>query len=172
VLPVAWRSEKTGIQTSVAPGKVKPAGTPDGQVLPRVGPWMNTVKAGFGVMLIGVAIWMMDRVLPGGVTLVLWALLVFLTGVFLGAFEPLPATPTPVRRLAKGVGMLACLYGAIMLVGATLGGPVRTPDDAAADHAAWKQAGATHVTIHTMGAGLKTADEHIGYLRRFRNAIG
>jgi thiol:disulfide interchange protein DsbD len=97
-------------------------GASAGQLLPKVGPWMNTVKAGFGVMMLGIAIWMMERVLPGTVTLVLWALLVFLTGVFLGAFEPLPAGPTPVKRLAKGVGMLACLYGALMLIGATLGG--------------------------------------------------
>jgi thiol:disulfide interchange protein DsbD len=97
-------------------------GASAGQLLPKVGPWMNTVKAGFGVMLIGVAIYMMERVLPGSVTLVLWAVLVFLTGVFLGAFEPLPASPPPVRRLAKGLGMLACLYGALLLIGATLGG--------------------------------------------------
>jgi thiol:disulfide interchange protein DsbD len=97
-------------------------GASAGQLLPRVGPWMNTVKAGFGVLLIGVAIWMMDRVLPGSVTLLLWALLVFLTGVFLGAFEPLPAGPTPARKLAKGIGVLACLYGALLLIGATLGG--------------------------------------------------
>jgi len=97
-------------------------GASAGQVLPRVGPWMNTVKAGFGVMMVGIAIWMMQRVLPGGITLVLWALLVFLTGVFLGAFEPLPEKPRPTRRLAKGLGMLACLYGALMLIGATLGG--------------------------------------------------
>jgi len=97
-------------------------GASAGQVLPKVGPWMNAVKAAFGVMLIGVAIYMMDRVLPGSVILVLWALLVFLTGVFLGAFEPLPSSPTPVRRLAKGIGVLACLYGALLLIGATLGG--------------------------------------------------
>jgi thiol:disulfide interchange protein DsbD len=97
-------------------------GASAGQLLPKVGPWMNTVKAGFGVMLIGVAIWMMDRVLPGTVTLVLWSLLVFLTGVFLGAFEPLPSSPTAIRRLSKGIGVLACLYGALLLVGATLGG--------------------------------------------------
>ena len=97
-------------------------GASAGQLLPKVGPWMNTVKAGFGVMLIGVAIYMMDRVLPGTVTLVLWSLLVFLTGVFLGAFEALPAAPTPMRRLAKGIGVLACLYGALLLIGATLGG--------------------------------------------------
>ena len=40
-------------------------GASAGQLLPKVGPWMNSVKAGFGVMLIGVAIYMMDRVLPG-----------------------------------------------------------------------------------------------------------
>jgi thioredoxin:protein disulfide reductase len=97
-------------------------GASAGQLLPRVGPWMNTVKAGFGVMMVGIAIWMMERVLPGSVTLVLWALLVFLTGVFLGAFESLPENPRPIRRLAKGLGVLACIYGALMLIGATLGG--------------------------------------------------
>jgi thioredoxin:protein disulfide reductase len=113
-------------------------GASAGKVLPRVGPWMNAVKAGFGVMLIGVAIYMMDRVLPGSVVLVLWALLVFLTGVFLGAFEPLPASPTPVRRLAKGIGVLACLYGALLLIGATLGGenPLRPFPQAAVSRGA------------------------------------
>jgi thiol:disulfide interchange protein DsbD len=97
-------------------------GASAGQLLPKVGAWMNTVKAAFGVMMLGVAIWMLERVLPGTVTLVLWALLVFMTGVFLGAFEPLPQAPSPVRRLSKGLGVLACLYGALMLIGATLGG--------------------------------------------------
>ena len=73
-------------------------------------------------MLIGVAIWMLDACCPTASRSFLWALLVFLTGVFLGAFEPLPANPTPVRRLAKGIGVLACLYGALLLIGATLGG--------------------------------------------------
>jgi thiol:disulfide interchange protein DsbD len=97
-------------------------GASAGQLLPKVGPWMNTVKAAFGVMMIGVAVWMLERVLPGTVTLVLWALLVFMSGVFLGAFEPLPQAPRPMRRLSKGLGVLACLYGALMLIGATLGG--------------------------------------------------
>ncbi len=83
---------------------------------------MNTVKAAFGVMMIGIAIWMLDRILPGTVTLLLWALLVFMTGVFLGAFESLPQEPRPARRLAKGFGVLACLYGAILLIGSLLGG--------------------------------------------------
>ena len=97
-------------------------GASAGKLLPKVGPWMNTVKAAFGVMMLGLAIWMMERVLPGSVTLALWALLVFLSGVFLGAFEPLPDAPSPTRRLSKGLGVLPCLYGALMIVGVTLGG--------------------------------------------------
>jgi thiol:disulfide interchange protein DsbD len=97
-------------------------GASAGQLLPRVGPWMNTVKAGFGVMMLGVAIWMLQRIVPGAVALALWSLLVFLGGVFLGAFDPLPENARPTRRLAKGLGVLACLYGALLLIGATLGG--------------------------------------------------
>ncbi len=97
-------------------------GASAGKLLPKVGPWMNVVKGAFGVMMLGLAIWMMERVLPGSITLALWALLVFLTGVFLGAFEPLPELASPTRRLSKGFGVLACLYGALMVVGVTLGG--------------------------------------------------
>jgi thiol:disulfide interchange protein DsbD len=74
-------------------------GASAGKLLPKAGAWMDAVKASFGVMMLGVAIWMMERVLPGSVTLVLWALLVFLTGVFLGAFEPLPEINVNVRLI-------------------------------------------------------------------------
>jgi thiol:disulfide interchange protein DsbD len=97
-------------------------GASAGKLLPKAGPWMTSIKAGFGVMMLAVAIWMMQRVLPGSVTLMLWALLVFLSGVFLGAFEPLPAVPATSQRLRKGIAVLACLYGALMLIGASLGG--------------------------------------------------
>lgn len=97
-------------------------GASAGKVLPKVGPWMNVIKAGFGIIMIGMAIWMLERVLPGSITLLLWALLVFFTGVFLGAFESLPANPHPSRRIAKGFGVLACVYGAMLLLGSRLGG--------------------------------------------------
>jgi thiol:disulfide interchange protein DsbD len=97
-------------------------GASAGKLLPKAGAWMNAVKAAFGVMMLGLAIWMMERVLPGSITLFMWAALVFLTGVFMGALEPLADGAPAGRRLGKGVGLLACLYGALMLVGATLGG--------------------------------------------------
>src|SRR5690606_30474309 len=40
-------------------------GASAGRLLPKVGPWMNAVKGAFGVMLLGLAIWMLERVLPG-----------------------------------------------------------------------------------------------------------
>lgn len=97
-------------------------GASGGKLLPKAGPWMNAVKAGFGIMMLGLAIWMMERVLPDGVILVLWAVLVFLTGVFLGAFDTLPEAATKLKRFSKGLGSLACLYGAMMLIGAIMGG--------------------------------------------------
>jgi len=97
-------------------------GASAGQLLPKVGPWMDTVKGAFGVMMLGLAIWMLERVLPGSATLALWAILVFVTGVFMGALEPLPIPAPWTNRLGKSVGLLACLYGALMLIGATLGG--------------------------------------------------
>ncbi len=55
-------------------------GASAGHVLPKVGPWMDAVKAVFGVMLLGVAVWMIGRILPGQVTLALWATLAFVSG--------------------------------------------------------------------------------------------
>lgn len=97
-------------------------GASAGYLLPKAGPWMNTIKAGFGVIMLGVAIYLLGRFLPPTPTLFLWALLVFFTGVFIGAFDPLPANPTVGRRFAKGVGALVCLYGALLFTGAMLGG--------------------------------------------------
>jgi thiol:disulfide interchange protein DsbD len=97
-------------------------GASAGYLLPKAGPWMNTIKAGFGVIMLGFAIYLVGRFLPPTPTLFLWALLVFFTGVFVGAFDALPADATPARRLAKGIGVLTCLYGALMFIGALLGG--------------------------------------------------
>ena len=44
-------------------------GASAGQLLPKAGAWMDAVKAVFGVMLLGVAVWMLGRILPGPVTL-------------------------------------------------------------------------------------------------------
>ena len=47
-------------------------GTSAGQLLPKAGPWMVAVKNSFGFMMLGLAIWMLSRILPDAVTLALW----------------------------------------------------------------------------------------------------
>jgi thiol:disulfide interchange protein DsbD len=90
-----------------------------GHLLPRAGPWMNRVRAAFGVLLLGIAIWLLQRVVPVPVSMVLWAVLLIVVGVQLGA---LASASTGWARLWKGIGVVAVLYGAILLVGATAGG--------------------------------------------------
>ena len=95
-------------------------GASAGQLLPRVGPWMDAVKAVFGVMLLGVAVWMIARLLPGAVTLALWAVLAFVSGYCLltmGGRE-VKGGADAVRR---GFGALAIVYGVLMLIGALAG---------------------------------------------------
>jgi thiol:disulfide interchange protein DsbD len=96
-------------------------GTSAGKLLPKAGAWMDRIKGAFGFMMLGLAIWMLERILPGEVTLLLWAGLVFIAGVFLGAFQPLTGDSGALPKLGKGLGLMAALYGAALLIGA-LGG--------------------------------------------------
>lgn len=88
--------------------------------LPRSGPWLNTVKQLFGFGLLGVAIWLLERLLPGPVSLALWAALAAGLAVQLGLFER--ADKRIASRLAHVVALLAAIYAAVTLTGALAGG--------------------------------------------------
>jgi len=97
-------------------------GVAGGRFLPHAGPWMTMVKTLFGVMFLAVAVWMLERILPGSLTLALWALLVIVGGYYFGGFGR-PRTGTDAWRLvARGAGLAAIVWGVIMLVGAAAGG--------------------------------------------------
>jgi len=95
-------------------------GTSAGKLLPRAGAWMDNVKAVFGVMLIGVAIWMVERIVPPEVAMLSWAILFIMSAVYLGAFES-TADKSGWLKLVKGLGLALFLYGTMLLVG-LLGG--------------------------------------------------
>ncbi|MGH8379701.1 protein-disulfide reductase DsbD [Pseudomonas sp.] len=85
--------------------------------LPKSGPWLGTVKNAIGVLLLGLAIGLLSRVLPGQVTLLLLGLLSAGVAVFLGTLEF--TVKTTLQRLAQLLGLLllvyalACWYGAL-----------------------------------------------------------
>ena len=97
-------------------------GASAGKLMVKAGPWMVAVKNAFGFVMLGLAVWMLDRVLPGAVTLALWAVLIFMAGVFLGALTPLTPESGGTQKLGKGFGVLAMFYGAVLLLGALAGG--------------------------------------------------
>lgn len=97
-------------------------GVSAGKLLPKAGVWMETVKAVFGVGLLAVAIWLLERVLPGGIIMLLWGALAIACGVYLGALEPLAKDASSWWRLWKALGLMFLLAGALELVGAAAGG--------------------------------------------------
>jgi len=97
-------------------------GAAQGQLLPKAGPWMVAVKGAFGFMMLGLAIWMLSRILPGGITMAMWATLIFISGVFMGGLTTLNSDSGIARKLGKGFGLLAILYGLVLFLGALSGG--------------------------------------------------
>lgn len=88
------------------------------QLLPKTGAWMNVVKAFYGVMLLAVAIWLLERMIPAWLTLILWGLLAAITGVQLGAFDQARAGW---QRTWKGAGLVLFAWGLALLAGALSG---------------------------------------------------
>ncbi|MDX1404895.1 MAG: protein-disulfide reductase DsbD, partial [Woeseiaceae bacterium] len=96
-------------------------GAAHGKYLPKAGPWMVAVKNAFGFMMLGLGIWMLSRILPGEVTLALWGVLIFMAGVYLGGLTTLTTDSLGVHKLGKGFGLLAIIYGAVLLLGSLTG---------------------------------------------------
>jgi len=96
-------------------------GVSEGVLLPKSGHWMHAVKSFFGVLLLGVAIWVVAPVIPVAVQMALWAALLIGSGVFLRALDPLPNEASGWTRLWKAVGILAVLIGIAEGLGALSG---------------------------------------------------
>lgn len=97
-------------------------GASAGTLLPRTGPWMESVKRVFGMLLLGTAWWMLIPVVPTWVQMLGWSFLAVVGAVMLRAFDALPAGSGAPRMFAKGLGLLLALAGAAWLIGALSGG--------------------------------------------------
>jgi thiol:disulfide interchange protein DsbD len=99
------------------------AGTSGGKLLPRVGPWMARIKVVFGFMLLAVAIYLLERIIPEGASMFLWGALLVGIAVYLGALDSLQAPAAGGwRRLGKALGLVVGIYGVLIIVGAAGGG--------------------------------------------------
>jgi thiol:disulfide interchange protein DsbD len=97
-------------------------GASAGALLPKAGPWMETVKRGFGMVLLGMAIYLVSPFLPVSVQMLAWAALLIVTAITLRAIDRLPPNAHGFQRFSKGLGIIALLAGLAYLVGALSGG--------------------------------------------------
>jgi thiol:disulfide interchange protein DsbD len=97
-------------------------GTSAGKLLPRAGAWMDTVKAVFGVTMLGVAIYLLERVISPVASMFLWGALLIVSAIYMGALSQLPEGASGWRKLWKGLGVVLLVYGALFLVGVAADG--------------------------------------------------
>ena len=83
-----------------------------GKYMPKPGGWMEQVTKIFGIVMLGVAVWMLDRVLPSTVVMYLWAFLLIGAALYLKVFEHI---------LAKLITTVVMIYGVLVFVGAVSG---------------------------------------------------
>ena len=96
-------------------------GVSAGKLIPKAGAWMDAIKAAFGVGLLALAIWMLERIVQGPVILLLWGILAITSGVYLGALERIPEGASGWRKLWKSMGVVLLLVGVIEIIGAASG---------------------------------------------------
>ena len=93
-------------------------GASQGKLLPKAGPWMDTIKQLFGAMMLGVAAWMLARVTSPALVLVLWAVPAAVTaGILWRGAHNIRHTPLLLRTLAAVAGA----YALVLIVGSRLG---------------------------------------------------
>ncbi|HBQ23847.1 MAG TPA: protein-disulfide reductase, partial [Gammaproteobacteria bacterium] len=82
--------------------------------LPKAGGWMDNIKYVFGILMLAVAIWLLDRIISPVVSLALWATLFSFSPIAMGVLNSLTNTPTPWQRIFKAIGLLVLAYGILL----------------------------------------------------------
>ncbi len=91
-----------------------------GKFMPKPGGWMSVVSQVFGVMMLGLAIFMLGRILPDSVTLILWALLFMGSALYMGVFDGSDKKPGA-KKLFQLFAVVLMIYGASLFIGALSG---------------------------------------------------
>ncbi len=126
-------------------------GTTGGNILPKAGGWMDSIKGLFGVGLLAVALWLVKHLLPESLVLLFWGLCAMIAAVYLGAFQP---ATTPKSQLFKGIGLsLAALAVAIILASANVFAPASSGSSSQnATNSSTEQAGLAFTRIRSQSA--------------------
>lgn len=128
-------------------------GTFGAHVLPKAGTWMDTVKAGAGVVLLAIAILFLERIsfISSTLIMMLWATYFIVVGVYLGALDAIKEGTSGWFKLWKGLGLVFIIYGVIVMLGGVTG--ARNFNDP------------MHGSSLTMGGGSAVEKQHLKFKR-------
>ena len=87
-------------------------GVSAGKFMPKPGAWMTMVSAVFGVMMLAVAVWMLERIVEPYVTMLLYSMLGISFAIYLGAFEK------DAHIFRRSIAMITFIYSAALFIGA------------------------------------------------------
>ena len=79
-----------------------------GKFMPKPGGWMESITKIFGIVMLGVAIWLLERVLSASVIMSLWALLLLGTAIYL---------KTITNMITELLSSVLFILGVVLLVG-------------------------------------------------------
>lgn len=96
-------------------------GASAGALLPKSGPWMTAVRNFFGVVMLGMAIWLVSPLIPSGLSMALWAALLIMSAIYMRALDNLSPSAGNWPRFWKGIGVIALVSGVLLLLGAASG---------------------------------------------------
>jgi thioredoxin:protein disulfide reductase len=96
-------------------------GASAGALLPRAGRWMETVRNFFGVLMLGMAIWLISSVISSTIQMLLWSVLLIISSIYLNALDALPENSTNWSKFCKGLGVITLLLGLSQFIGAMIG---------------------------------------------------
>lgn len=97
-------------------------GTFGAAVLPKSGPWLIRVKQAFGVAFVGVAIWMMSRILPLSWIAIAWGAFAIGVALWFGWLALGRSWSTYRRRVAPAAaGVALAIYGGVLTAGGVSG---------------------------------------------------
>jgi thiol:disulfide interchange protein DsbD len=86
-----------------------------GKFMPRPGGWMTTVSQVFGVVMLGLSIFMFSKVLPETVTMLLWALLFIGVSLYMGVFNN-SSQSKGAFKLFQLLGFASLIYGGSLFI--------------------------------------------------------
>jgi len=89
------------------------------KMLPELHSWQEGIKEFFGLLLMGIAIWLLERIIPGSWSMILWSILAIFTAIYIGILKEIELNNSGILR--KTISIIVLIYGIALFVGMLLG---------------------------------------------------